>query len=65
MKIVPEPKCRWLVVCSRGWTREVVSEWAAESISKLHPKLGRTGIEHVTRVEAPDGAVGESQLPLT
>jgi hypothetical protein len=57
-------KPRWLVVCSCGWTREAASEWAAESISKLHPKLGHTGIEHVTRVETPDEAVGESQLPL-
>jgi hypothetical protein len=35
-----------------------------KSISKLHSKLGPTGIEHVARVEAPDAAVGESQLAL-
>jgi hypothetical protein len=57
-------KPRWTVSCSCGWTREAVSEWAATSIIKLHPKLGRTGIEHVTRVETPAEAVGESQLPL-
>ena len=51
-----DPNPRWLVVCSSGWTRE--------SISKLHLKLGRTGIEHVTRVETPDEAVRESELPL-
>ena len=57
-------KFRWLVTCSCGWTREAVSEWAAKSISKLHPTLGPTGIEHVTRVKAPDEALGKSQLPL-
>jgi hypothetical protein len=41
-----------------------MSEWAAKSISKLHPTLGPTGIEHVTRVETPEEPVGESQLPL-
>lgn len=55
---------RWLVSCSCGWTREASSQWAAKSISKLHPKLGPTGIEHVTRVEAPTEAIGGSRLPL-
>jgi len=29
----------WLVTCSCGWTRECSSRWAAESVTKLHPKL--------------------------
>jgi hypothetical protein len=58
-------KPRWLVTCSCGWTREASSEWAANSISKLHPRLGSKGIEHVTRVEAPDESAGPQQLTLT
>jgi hypothetical protein len=42
---------RWLVTCSCGWGRECVSEWAAQSVSKLHPQLGQMDVPHVTRVE--------------
>jgi hypothetical protein len=52
----------WLVVCSCGWTREAISEWAAKSISKLHPQIGRPDGAHVTRVDGPDD--GGSQLSL-
>ena len=58
-----ESKPRWLVICSRGWTRECVSEWAAQSVAKLHPQLVPKDIEHVTRVEPPPGH-GETQLTL-
>ncbi len=53
----------WLVVCSCGWSREAISEWAANSISKLHPKLARVDVAHVTRVEGPAESGGH-QLPL-
>jgi hypothetical protein len=55
---------RWLVICSCGWTREAVSEWAAKSISKLHPRLAQLDEAHVTRVEGPDDSPGERQLTL-
>jgi hypothetical protein len=56
---------RWLVTCSCGWERECSSEWAAQSVSKLHPQLAPMDVAHVTRVEGPDnGAVGQ-QLTLT
>jgi hypothetical protein len=58
-------KPHWLVTCSCGWERETVSEWAAESVSRLHPQLAHTGEEHATRVEGPDDGGGERQLALT
>ena len=55
----------WLVVCSCGWERETVSEWAARSVSKLHPQLAPMDVAHVTRVEGPDGdSKGDKQLSL-
>jgi hypothetical protein len=59
------PKPRWLVTCSCGWERECASEWAARSVSKLHPQLGPTDVAHTTRVEGPDGSAGGQQLELT
>jgi len=54
----------WLVTCSCGWGREASSEWAAKSISKLHPQLADVGTEHLTQMEKPDQhRVGE-QLTL-
>src|SRR5258706_545166 len=44
---------RWLVTCSCGWERECSSEWAARSVSKLHPQLAQMDVSHVTRVEGP------------
>jgi hypothetical protein len=32
-------KPRWLVTCSCGWGRECLSEWAAQSVSRLHHQL--------------------------
>jgi len=46
----------WLVICSCGWERACSSEWAAQSITKLHPQLAATNMAHVTRVEGPAGA---------
>jgi hypothetical protein len=43
-----------LVICSCGWERETVSEWAAQSVSKPHPQLGAMDVQHVTRVGRPD-----------
>jgi hypothetical protein len=56
----------WLVFCSCGWEREAVSEWAAQSVSKLHPQLAAMDVAHVTHVEGPDQAAsGDQQLTLT
>jgi len=56
---------RWLVVCSCGWTRECSSQWAAESVAKLHPKLSAPGTEHTITIEdPPDQAPGQPELPL-
>ena len=56
---------RWLVTCSCGWERECVSQRAAQSVSKLHPRLGRMDVEHATRIEGPNDSGGERQLTLT
>lgn len=55
---------RRLVTCSCGWGRECVSEWAAQSVSRLHQQLGEMGVEHATKVEGPDGPSGGEQLTL-
>ena len=57
-------KPRWLVLCSCGWDRECISEWAAESVSRLHKQLGAAGVEHSTHVEYPHDSSGGEQLPL-
>ncbi len=59
------PKPRWLLTCSCGWTREFSSQWAAESVAKLHPKLGQPGTAHTVRIEEPpDAPRREPELPL-
>jgi len=50
----------WLVICSCGWGRECISRWAAESVAKLHPRLGASDTVHTVKIEeppadAPDG----------
>ncbi len=40
-------KVRCLVVCSFGWGWECASEWAAQSVSKLHPQLAPMDLAHV------------------
>jgi hypothetical protein len=58
-------KFRWLVVCSRGWTRECSSRWAAESVVKLHPRLSAPGTPHTLMIEEPPTeAPPGAQLPL-
>ena len=47
------------------WERECSSEWAAQSVSKLHPQLAPIDVAHVTRVERPGDGGGERQLTLT
>ena len=60
------PKPSWRVTCSCGWARECSSEWAARSVSKLHPQLAPMDVVHVTRIEGPDqGTGGPQQLSLT
>jgi hypothetical protein len=60
------PSPLWLVTCSCGWGRECVSQWAAESVAKLHPKLGAPDAVHTVRVDAPsDQELGQPDLPLT
>jgi hypothetical protein len=56
---------RWLVTCSCGWERECSSEWAARSVSKLHPQLASMNVTHVTRVEGQNGSADGQQLSLT
>ena len=51
-------------ICSCGFTRETISDWAANAVSKLHKQLGPAGVEHVTRPEAPDDSKGSKQLTL-
>ena len=58
-------KPRWLVTCSCGWERECSSEWAARSVSKLHPRLGPLDVTHMTRVEGPESGAGGQQLTPT
>ena len=48
---MPDTKPGWRVVCSCGWERECVSEWAPESVSRLHQQLGVLGVEHATTME--------------
>jgi hypothetical protein len=55
----------WLVICSCGWERECSSEWAADSVSKLHPQLASMDVAHTTRIEGPEGGAGGQQLTLT
>jgi len=54
----------WLVICSCGWERACSSEWAAQSIAKLHPQLASLDLAHVTRVEGPGATVIGQQLIL-
>jgi hypothetical protein len=54
-------KARWLVTCSCGWERECSSEWAVQSVSRLHPQLSAIDVTHVTRVEGPDQATSGGQ----
>jgi len=54
----------WLVICSCGWERACASEWAAQSIAKLHPQLASVDVAHVTRVEGPGATSIGQQLTL-
>jgi glycine cleavage system aminomethyltransferase T len=63
----PMPKNRYRVICSCGWERECSSEWAAQSVSKLHLQLAPRDVAHVVvRVEGPNAdAGGQQQFSLT
>ena len=54
----------WFVNCSCGWERACSSEWAAQSIAKLHPQLASLDLAHVTRVEGPGATSIGQQLIL-
>jgi hypothetical protein len=58
-------KVRCLVVCSFGWGWECASEWAAQSVSKLHLQLAPMDLAHVARVEGPGDSREGQQLTLT
>jgi len=58
-------KPTWLVTCSCGWERECSSEWAARSVSRLHPELAPMDVAHVTRIEGPGNSTDGQQLTLT
>lgn len=61
---VTEPRPRWHLTCSCGWTRECVSQWAAESATKLHPRL-EASLDHAVAIEAPPEQTGrQPELPL-
>ena len=47
-------KPRWLVTCSCGWGRACSSEWAAQSVSKLHPQLVPMDVAHEARIPTSD-----------
>jgi hypothetical protein len=56
---------RWLLTCSCGWTSAFSQRWHAESVAKLHPRLGEPGIEHtVTIEESSIDPAGGTQLLL-
>ena len=63
MKAPPKPSR--LVTCFCGWERECASEWAAQSVSKLHPQLAPMDVAQMTRVEGPESGAGGQQLTLT
>jgi hypothetical protein len=42
---VSPSKRHWLVLCSCGWGRECSSEWAAQSVSRLHRQLGHLDVD--------------------
>jgi len=60
---VEEPS--WLVTCSCGWSSDFSQRWHAESVAKLHPKLGEANVAHTVTIEGPpaEGSDGP-QLPL-
>jgi hypothetical protein len=60
-----DPLSEQLLTCSCGWTSAFSQRWHAESVAKLHPRLGEPGIEHsVTIEEPPTDPAGGTQLPL-
>jgi hypothetical protein len=58
-------KFRWLVTCSCGWGRECVSQWAAESLTKLHPRLSGPSTQHTITIEEPPNQPAPEQAPGT
>ncbi len=59
----------WLVTCSCGWTRECSSRWAAESVAKLHPKLGASTAATPSawtrlRIRSSDSRICRSRKPF-
>jgi hypothetical protein len=43
----------WVVTCSCGWTSDFSQRWHAESVAKLHPRLGEASIAHTVTIEGP------------
>jgi hypothetical protein len=59
------PKPRWIVRCSCGWDRKCVSQWAAESVAKMHPRLADPATVHTVSVDAPpDLELEQPDLPM-
>jgi hypothetical protein len=50
------PVVRWLVTCSCGWERECSSEWAARSVSSLHPQLAPVDVPLLATRDLPTEA---------
>ena len=57
-------KHHWLLTCSCGWSRECISQWAAESVAKLHPSLSRPGTGHTITIEERPNPPAQADLPL-
>ena len=58
-------KPKWRLTCACGWIRECSSEWAAESVAKLYPKLGEPSAEHTITIGEPPESLGQRELPHT
>ncbi|MGH7368106.1 MAG: hypothetical protein ACREK9_17010 [Candidatus Rokuibacteriota bacterium] len=50
-----EPRPRWRITCSCGWTREASSAWTATAIARLHARyLTGPDTQHTTiTIEEP------------
>jgi len=46
--------------------QECSAEWAAQKVTKLHPRLAPANVEHVTRIEPPpdDAPGGGASQPV-
>jgi hypothetical protein len=64
---VTEPRPHWFLTSSCGWSRECISQCAAERVAKLHPRLSGPGTQHTVTIEEPPNppAPEQADLPLS